>query len=145
MFVCCISRRCIFSFMLWSVLVFYFVGRSCQNSNLNWIQLDLHFYINIWKWKSFPILLSILGRNPTPHRTGLAGLPFFFPRARPSEASSGPADPLPLCVPRTHHPRQPARLTPPFNSHRMAQARPSGQHWMNHRRLPRGDRAEEPG
>jgi hypothetical protein len=44
--------------------------------------------------------------------------PSFLSRVRPSEANSGPADTLPLCVPRTCHPGQPARLTPPFNSHR---------------------------
>jgi hypothetical protein len=56
----------------------------------------------------------------------------------------------------THGPAKPAaaqptpfhyapRLTPPFNSCRTAQARPSGLHRMNHRRLTHGDHAEEPG
>jgi hypothetical protein len=44
----------------------------------------------------------------------------FLSRARPSEASSGPADTLPLCIPWTRHLGQSARLAPPFNSRRTA-------------------------
>jgi hypothetical protein len=89
-------------------------------------------------------LISWAETQPHPELAQLASR-FSFSHARPSEASCGPADTLPLCVPWTRHHGQPARLASPFNSRRMAQARPGDQHRMNHRRLPHGDRAEELG
>jgi hypothetical protein len=52
------SCRCIFSFVLWSVLIFYCASRSHQNSNWNWIQISLKIIKRFKKEKDLVIPIS---------------------------------------------------------------------------------------
>jgi hypothetical protein len=90
------SCHCTFFFVWWSVLVFYSVNRSRQNSNLNWIQISLQITKRFEKEKDFSNPYSVMGQNPAHPRASLAHPPFTLSCATPSSRPTGPAGSL-LC------------------------------------------------
>jgi hypothetical protein len=76
---------------LWSVLIFYCVGRSRWNSNLNWIQISLEIIKRFEKEKNFHNSYLVMGWNPAgnqvrPSQPLLSPPPFLF-FTRPSRVS----------------------------------------------------------
>jgi hypothetical protein len=89
----------------------YFVSRSCQNLNLNWIQISLQI-IKIFRKKGISKSYSVMGRNLAHPRASPAHPPpLFLFRARPSSLSSGPAG-LPPLSRTAHEVAQPAQRLP---------------------------------
>jgi hypothetical protein len=81
-----------FSFVLWSVPVFYHTSRSHQNSNLFWTQISLQIIKRFEKEKDFPSSYLATGQNPAgiwirPSRPILSPSPFFLFFMQPSRAS----------------------------------------------------------
>jgi hypothetical protein len=88
--------RCIFFFVWWSVLVFYFMNRSLWNLNLNWIQISLQIIKWFKKEKDFSNPYSVMGRNPAHPGASPAYPPFTLSYAWPISRPTGPAGSL-LC------------------------------------------------
>jgi hypothetical protein len=85
------SCHCIFYFWLICALVFYFVIRSRQNSNLVRIQIDLKFIKDLEKKRRFSIFPSLMGRNSATHRLGAASQPSRQTSSRLCGPVAGPA------------------------------------------------------
>jgi hypothetical protein len=90
------SCHCIFFLVWWSALVFYFVNRSCQNSNLTWIQISLQIMKRLEKEKDFSNPYSVMGWNPAHPGASPVHPPFTLSCVWPSSRSTGPAGSL-LC------------------------------------------------
>jgi hypothetical protein len=91
--------------VLWSVLVFYFVNRSCQNLNLNWTQISLQIMKRFEKEKDFLTPIRQWAKTRLVAEPGPTSPSFPLPLSLylrspwsgpPDQFSRSPADPAAL-------------------------------------------------